>query len=63
MSDLAAGRPGPPSLTDQEIIDQIDVIDENLQVCGSRSSYALRNRPYLRLLIIEAERRGLDIDI
>lgn len=47
------------TLTDTEIEDQIDLIEENMQECGRRSSYTERNKPYLKALIVEADRRGL----
>lgn len=50
------------ALTDQQIIEQIDLIDENMQVCGRQSSYTVRNRPYLKALLVEADRRGLNVD-
>lgn len=46
-------------MPDAEIAREIDIIEENLQVVGSRSSYAARNRPLLKSLRIEAERRGI----
>lgn len=50
------------TLTDQQVLEEIDVIEENMQVCGRRSSYTTRNRPYLKALYVEAEKRGLDIE-
>lgn len=48
-------------MTDAEIIEQIDLIEENMQECGRQSSYTVRNRPLLKALYIEAEKRGLEI--
>lgn len=48
-------------LTDEQITTDIDVIEENMQVCGRRSSYTQRNRAYLKALYVEAEKRGLEV--
>jgi hypothetical protein len=49
------------TLTDNEILTQIDLIEENMQECGRQSSYTKRNRPFLKALYIEAARRNLDV--
>lgn len=49
------------TLTDDEIVEQIDLIEENMQVCGRRSSYTTRNRQYLKALYVEVEKRGLTV--
>lgn len=47
--------------TDDDLLNQIDLIQENMAICGRRSSYTARNGALLTLLLIEADRRGLDL--
>lgn len=47
------------AMTDDDIQSQIDLIEENMVEAGRRSSYAERNRPLLRRLRIEADKRGI----
>lgn len=46
---------------DDRLLTEIDLIEENIQVCGRNSSYTHRNRPVLKALLMEAERRGLEV--
>lgn len=49
----------PSALTDDELRNEIDLIEENLAETGPRSSYAARCKPVLRDLHSEAKRRSL----
>lgn len=48
-------------ITDNDLLAQIGLIEENIAECGQRSSYTERNKPVLKALLIEADRRGLEV--
>ena len=49
------------NLSDETVLEQIGLIREGIAECGSPSSYTQRNRPVLRKLVAEAERRNLEV--
>jgi hypothetical protein len=59
---MMAYNPDLAGTSDDDLVAEIHQIEENLKETGSKSSYYKRNQPVLRVLYIEAEDRGLDLE-